>query len=111
MRQGSAEPIQLPDHQAIASADESKRLGQAGTVAAAAAGPILEQVTLIDAGGEQRVALQVQHLSVAARSRRACSRPACAENLIQKGFRTVLHSDRVCRAVSGPQTASFRAAQ
>jgi hypothetical protein len=27
----------------------------------------------------------------------------------QKGFRTVLHSDRVCRAVSGLQTAGFRA--
>jgi hypothetical protein len=30
MWQGSAEPIQLPDHQAIASAGEGKRLSQAG---------------------------------------------------------------------------------
>ena len=45
--------------------DESKRLGQAGSVAATTTGSILKQVTLVDTGGEERVALQVQHLTVA----------------------------------------------
>ena len=67
MRQRSAEPVQLPDDQAVAGSDESQRLGQAGTIAAAAGGPILEQVTLIDPGGEERVTLQVQNLTVAVR--------------------------------------------
>ncbi len=65
VRQRSAEPVQLPDHQAVARPDESERIGQAGTIAATAAGPILEQVPLVDAGGEERVTLQVQHLPVA----------------------------------------------
>jgi hypothetical protein len=42
MRQGSAEPIQLPDHQAIAGADERQRLAQAGAVATTAARAVLE---------------------------------------------------------------------
>ena len=46
-------------------ADEGKCLSQVGAVVAAAARPILEQMPLIDAGGEQGVALQVQHLPVA----------------------------------------------
>ena len=65
MRQRPAEPVQLPDHQAIAGPDEGQRLCQAGAVVAAAAGVILEQVPLIDPGGEKGVALQVQHLPVA----------------------------------------------
>jgi hypothetical protein len=44
------EPIQLPDHQAIAGANEGKRLSQAGAVVAAAARSLLEQMPLIDAG-------------------------------------------------------------
>jgi len=60
----------------------ASRLGQAGTVAAAAAGPVLEQVALADTGSEQRVALQVHDLAVTLGGTRACSQPACAENLI-----------------------------
>ena len=44
---------------------ESKRLGQAGAITATAAGSILKQVTLVYTGGEERVTLQVQHLTVA----------------------------------------------
>ena len=65
MGQRSAQPIQLPDDQAVARSDECQRLGQTGTIATAAADTVLEQVTLIDAGGQQRVTLQVQHLTVA----------------------------------------------
>jgi len=50
VRQRAAETIQPPDHQAIAGPDERHRLSQAGTVAAAAAGPVIEQVALVDAG-------------------------------------------------------------
>ena len=63
--QRSAEPVQLPDNQTVVGAYESKRLGQAGSVAATTTGSILKQVTLVDTGGEERVALQVQHLTVA----------------------------------------------
>jgi hypothetical protein len=66
MRQRSAEPVQLPDHQAVARSDESQRLGQPGTVTAASSRVILEQVALIDPGGEQRVTLQVHDLPVTA---------------------------------------------
>src|SRR5271166_3822985 len=57
MGQRSTEPVQLPDDQAVACANEGERLGQARTVTAAATDPILEQVTLIDADGQQRVTL------------------------------------------------------
>ena len=67
VRQRSAEPVQLPDDQAVASFDESQRLGEAGTIAAAAGGPILKKVALVDPGGEKRVALQVQNLAVTVR--------------------------------------------
>ena len=59
----SAEPVQLPDDQAVASFDESQRLGEAGTIAAAAGGPILKQVTLV----EECVTLQVQNVTVTVR--------------------------------------------
>src|SRR5208283_983880 len=67
VRQRSAEPVQLPDDQAVASLDESQRLGETGMIAAAAGGPILKQVALVDPGGEKRVTLQVQNLSVTVR--------------------------------------------
>ena len=66
MRQRSAEPVQLPDHQAVARSDEGQRLGQPGTVATASSRAILEQVALIDPGGEQRVTLQVHDLAATA---------------------------------------------
>ena len=58
-RWGSDRPSrsQLPDNQTVAGACESKRLGQAGSVAATTTGSILKQVTLVDTGGEERVAL------------------------------------------------------
>jgi hypothetical protein len=46
---------------------DAKRLGQAGAVAATATGSIVKQVTLVDTGGEERVTLQVQRLTVALR--------------------------------------------
>src|SRR5690242_4885599 len=65
MRQGAPEAVELPDDQAVAGTQEGQRRGEAGTIIAAAAGVILEQVPCIDAGGEQSVALQIQHLPVA----------------------------------------------
>jgi len=65
MRQCPTKTIELPDHQTIAAADESQCLGKTGAVTSTATGVILEQMALIDASGEQRVALQVQYLPVA----------------------------------------------
>jgi len=67
MRQGAAEPVKLPDDQAVTGTDEGERLGEAGAVAATAAGMVLEQVPLVDASDQKSVALQVQHLPVAVR--------------------------------------------
>jgi hypothetical protein len=65
MRQRATEPIQLPDHQTVAVAHDGQRLAQASAIVAAAARVVVEQVPLIDPGGEQCIPLQVQHLPVA----------------------------------------------
>ena len=65
MRQRSAEPVQLPDHQAVAGPDESKCFGQTSTVNTASGDPVFKQVAFVDPGGEKRVTLQVQNLAVA----------------------------------------------
>jgi hypothetical protein len=64
MRQRSAKPVQLPDHQAITRSNEGKRASQTLAIAATTAGPVFEKMTLIDAGGEESVTLQVQDLAV-----------------------------------------------
>lgn len=61
VRQRPAQPVQLPNDQAVAGLDE----GEAGTITPAAAGPVLEQVTPVNTGRQKRVALQVEHLAVA----------------------------------------------
>ena len=104
MRQRSAKSVQLPDHQAIASADEGKkRLTKAGAFnAAAARRGVLEQVPFVDPGCEQCVALQVQHLAVALG--RDAPTSMCGKPRTQR-FRTVLHSDRVFVQIFRLQTA------
>jgi|SRR5271166_9171 len=42
MRQRTAEPIQLPDHQAVAGTNKRECFGQAGAITAAAARPVVE---------------------------------------------------------------------
>jgi len=64
MRKRSAKPVQFPDDQAVPGLNESKGTGQAGAIAAAPAGPIFEQVALIDTSGDERVSLQVKNLPV-----------------------------------------------
>ena len=69
---GGAPPIAFDVHlkdggvvdQAIDGSD-SQCLGKTGAVTSTATGVILEQMALIDASGEQRVALQVHYLPVA----------------------------------------------
>jgi hypothetical protein len=63
--QRSAETVQLPYREAIAWPEERQGLRQAGAIPPAAAGVIFEQVPLIDSNGQQRVALQIQHLPIA----------------------------------------------
>jgi hypothetical protein len=46
--QRSSETVELPHHKAISRLEEGQRLRQAGTVVAAAAGAIFEQMPLID---------------------------------------------------------------
>ena len=53
---------------------------EAGPVGAGAAGLILVEVAVINARGEQRVALQGCRLAVTVRRDAQCSRPACAGN-------------------------------
>jgi hypothetical protein len=64
MRKRSAKPVQLPNYQTVTGLNESKGTGQTGAIAAAPTGPIFEEVALINAGGDERVALQVKDLPV-----------------------------------------------
>ena len=64
MRKRSAKPVQLPNDQAVPGLNESKGTGQAGAIAAAPAGPVFEQVALIDTGGDEGIPLQVKNLPV-----------------------------------------------
>jgi hypothetical protein len=67
VRQRSPQPVQFPDNQAIAGFYECKRPGQTRSIPTATADPIFEQMTPIDAGGDEGITLQVQHLAVAIR--------------------------------------------
>ena len=62
--QRSAEPVELPDDQAIAGRHKRKRLGQSHASGASAANTILEQMSLVDPAGEERVSPQVQGLAI-----------------------------------------------
>ena len=65
VRQRPTQPVELPNDQAVAGLNKSEGFGKAGTITPAAAGPVLEQVTPVDASGQERVALQVEHLAFA----------------------------------------------
>src|SRR3954454_19285123 len=64
MRQRATEPVELPDHQHVTWWDELQSLGQARPVLFGAGGVVLEQVTHVDAGRQQRVSLQVGGLAI-----------------------------------------------
>ena len=64
MRQRSAKPVQLPDHQAIARSQKRQRFCEAGAIDPTATGLVIEQVALIYTGGQQRIALKIQHLPI-----------------------------------------------
>jgi len=64
MRQRAAEPVQFPDDQAIAGPDVVERLLESSAIIPRTAGLIFKQMTRIDAGGEQCVALQGRRLPV-----------------------------------------------
>src|SRR3982750_821564 len=64
MRQRATEPIELPDHQHVTWLNELQSLGQAKPVIFSAGGVVLEQVTHVDAGRQQRVSLQVGGLAI-----------------------------------------------
>ena len=64
MGQRSAEPVELPDDQAIAGLHKRECLGQSHASGAGAANTILEQMSFVDPAGEERVSLQVQGLAI-----------------------------------------------
>jgi hypothetical protein len=57
-----AEAVELPDHERIAFPQRLQAGRQAGSIVAAAGGEVLVEVLRPDAGGEQGIPLQVQHL-------------------------------------------------
>jgi hypothetical protein len=59
-----AKPVQFPNYQTVPRLNESKGTGQTDAITVAPAGPIFEEVALINAGGDERVALQVKDLPV-----------------------------------------------
>jgi len=107
MRQRSAQSVELPHHQAIVLPEKRQSFCETDAVPSAAAGMVLEQMALIHTGSQQRVALKVQHLPVA-----VGGDAHVADQHVRKppfvGFRTVAHSDMVCRAHFGGQTRHFR---
>ena len=59
----TAQPVELPDHERIALPQRLEAGGQAGPVIAFPGGGVLLEVTRIDVGGEQGIALQVGDLA------------------------------------------------
>ena len=94
--QRSPETVEFPNHEAIARLEEGQSLGKAGTIVAAAAGAIFEQMPLVDPRRQQ-----------ASRCRSITWRSPSVETRIYPtsmygnpqliGFRTLCHSDSVCR--------------
>jgi hypothetical protein len=64
MRQRPPETVELSDHQAIARLEEGQRLRKVGTIVAAAADAIFEQMPLIDPRRQQGITLQIQDLVI-----------------------------------------------
>jgi hypothetical protein len=89
----SAETVKLPYHKAVVRSEERQSLCQAGALPPAAAGMIFKQVPLIDPSGQQRVALQIQHLPIAiGRDTHVADQHVCGNPQLNR-FRTVRHSD------------------
>jgi hypothetical protein len=90
MGERAADPVQLPDHERIAGADHVQRTGEAGSVGDGTATRVLVDPLRLDAGGEQRVALQGEallgrgHPHVADQHRRAL--PLAAQTIAGAGL-------------------------
>jgi hypothetical protein len=65
VRQRSPETVEFPHHETIARLEEGQSLCKAGTIVAAAAGAIFEQMPLIDPRRQQGIALQIHYLAIA----------------------------------------------
>ena len=64
MRQGTPEPIKLPDDQRIAGLQIFETISQIGTVLASAGRLVGKKMPAIDAGCIQRIALKINRLPV-----------------------------------------------
>jgi len=67
MRQGSAEPIKLPDDQRIAGLQIFEAISQIGTILASTGRLAGKKMPAIDAGCDQRNALKINRLPVVGR--------------------------------------------
>jgi len=59
MAQVPAEPVELPDHEGVAVAEGFEARGQVRPVILLPGGPVFVEGICVDAGGHERVALQV----------------------------------------------------
>jgi hypothetical protein len=55
----AAEPVELPDDERVAVAQRLEAGGETGTIVAIPGGAVVVELDCVDAGGEQRIALQV----------------------------------------------------
>ena len=60
----SGQWARIKHHETIARFEESHSRGKAGTIVAAAAGAIFEQMPLVDPRRLQGIALQIHHLAI-----------------------------------------------
>ena len=96
MREGTAQAVELPHHQAIARADIGEGLG-APAVVPHATGLVLKEMPGIHAGLDQRIALQVGRLTIVSLDTRI-EPMSIAEKPLAACSRTLLQSDSVLRA-------------
>ncbi len=76
-----AETVELPHHDGVARLEVGEAGLQPGPVVPGSGGVVLVEVAVVDAGGHERVALQVDRLTLRRPSTPACTQPACTENL------------------------------
>jgi hypothetical protein len=63
VRKGPAEAVELPHHQDVAGVQELQAGFQPWPIIARARGLVLVKVPLVDAGGDQRIVLQIDRLA------------------------------------------------
>ena len=86
----AAEAIELPDHEHVAGAEVGEAGLQAGTVVLRAGRAIMMEMTLVDPGRGERVALQVDGLAIVGGGNTHVPDQHARQTLISRYFRTGL---------------------